>query len=74
MSFRFSLVSPGMAPEPIGHPVDDSGEAIAYAQRLAIDLAEERQDLLDKEYAVAVIDDAGKEFHRERIDSAVKHA
>jgi len=74
MSFHFNLVSPGMAPEPIGRPVDDGGQAIACAQRLAIDLAEERQDLLGKGYAVAIIDDAGKEFHRESIDSAEKSA
>jgi hypothetical protein len=74
MSFRFSLVSPGAAPEPIGRPVDDGGQAIACAQRLAIDLAEERQDLLGKGYAVAVTDDQGREFHRESIDSAEKSA
>ena len=74
MSFRFNLVSPGTAPEPIGNPIDDSGQAIACAQRLAIDLSEERQDLLGKGYAVTVTDDTGKEFHREHIDSAEKHA
>lgn len=74
MSFHFSLVSPGAAPQPIGHPVKEAGQAIAVAQRLAIDLAEERQDLLGKGCAVAVIDEAGKEFHREGIDSAEKHA
>jgi hypothetical protein len=74
MSFRFHLVGPGLDPEPIGRPVDDGGQAIAYAQRLAIDLSEERQDLLGKSYAIAVTDDTGKEFHREQIDSAVKHA
>ena len=73
MSFHFNLTSAGTGPEAIGKPVGDSGEAIACAQRLAIDLAEERQDLLGKGYAVVVIDDAGKEIHREHIDSANKH-
>jgi hypothetical protein len=74
MSFRFYLQSRSAEPEPIGRPVEDAGQAIAYAQRLAIDLAEERQDLLGKGVAVCVTDDTGKEFHREHIDSAQKHA
>lgn len=74
MSFRFNLIGPGTAPQPIGNPVEEAAQAIACAQRLAIDLAEERQDLLGKGCAVAVTDDAGREFHREHIDSAQKHA
>ena len=73
MSFHFNLTRAGTGPEAIGKPVGDSGEAIACAQRLAIDLAEERQDLLGKGYAVVVIDDAGKgnspRAHRQRLQA-----
>jgi hypothetical protein len=74
MSFRFQLIRPGAEPESIGRPVEDAGQAMACAQRLAIELSEERQDLLGKGCAVSVTDDSGKEFHREHIDSAQKHA
>lgn len=73
MTFRFNLIGPGTRRQPIGRPVEEAAQAIACAQRLAIDLAEERQDLLGKGCAITVTDDAGREFHREGIDSAQKH-
>jgi len=69
--FYFNLVQHDQV-EPIGHPVADRGHAIAVAQRLAIDIAENRQDCLGKGYSVSVVDDAGSEIHRESIDSAEK--
>jgi hypothetical protein len=51
-------------------PSEDRGHAIAVVQRLAIDIAENRQDCLGKGYSVSVVDDAGSEIHRESIDSA----
>jgi hypothetical protein len=53
-------------------PSEDRGHAIAVAQRLAIDIAENRQDCLGKGYSVSVVDDARSEIHRESIDSAEK--
>jgi hypothetical protein len=69
--FHFDLVHHDQA-DPIGHPVEDRDQAIAVAQRLAIDIAENRRDCLGKGYSVAVVDDAGNEIHRESIDSAEK--
>ena len=42
------------------------------AKRLAIDLAETRQEYLGKGYFISVIDEDGGEVHRESIDSAEK--
>jgi hypothetical protein len=42
------------------------------AQRLAIDIAENRQDCLVKGYSVSIVDDAGIEIHRQSVDSAEK--
>ena len=67
--FYFNLVHHDEV-EPIGHPVADRGQAIAVAQRLAIDIAENRQDCLGKGYSVSIVDDAG--IHRESVDSAEK--
>jgi hypothetical protein len=69
--FHFNLVNRDVA-EPIGHPVADRGDAIGVAQRLAIDIADNRQDCLGKGYSVSIIDDAGIEIHRQSIDSAEK--
>ena len=69
--FYFNLVHHDDV-EPIGHPVADRGQAIAVAQRLAIDIAENRQECLGKGYSVAIVDDAGIEIHRESVDSAEK--
>ena len=44
----------------------------AVANRLAIDLAQTRQDYLDKGYFVSIVDQNGHEVHRESIDSAEK--
>src|SRR6202047_40377 len=57
---------------PIGHPVADRGQAIAVAQRLAIDIAENRQDCLGQGYSVSIVDNAGIEIHRESVESAEK--
>jgi len=57
---------------PTGHPVDDRAQALAVAKRLAIDLAETRQEYLGKGYFVSVVDEDGGEVHRESIDSAEK--
>jgi hypothetical protein len=69
--FYFNLVNHDVA-EPVGHPVADRGHASAVAQRLAIDISENRRDCLGKGYSVSIIDDAGIEIHRESVDSAEK--
>jgi hypothetical protein len=69
--FYFNLVHHDGV-EPVGHPVADRGQAIAVAQRLAIDIAENRQYCLGKGYSVSIVDDAGIEIHRESVDSAEK--
>ena len=69
--FYFNLVHHDEV-EPIGHPVADRGQAIAAAQGLAINIAENRQDCLGKGYSVSIVDDAGIEIHRESVDSAEK--
>lgn len=74
MGFHLNLAAAGTASEPLGRTIDVNVDAIVWAQRMAIDLAEERQDLLGKGYAVVVTDDKGHEVHREHIDSANKHA
>jgi hypothetical protein len=70
--FHFRFVDHDQLLETIGHPVDDRSQALAVAQRLAIDIAENRPQYLDTRYAVAVIDEAGREIHRESIESAEK--
>ena len=45
--FYFNLVHHDRG-EPIGHPVEDRGQAIAVAQRFAIDIAENRQDCQER--------------------------
>jgi hypothetical protein len=70
--FHFNLVKDDQVISPTGHPVDDRGQAFAVAKRLAIDLAETRQEYLGKGFAVAVVDDCETEIHRESIDSAEK--
>ena len=72
MSFHFNLVNDDQVISPTGYPVDDRDQAIAVARRLAIDLAETRQEYLGKGFSVAVIDDNETEIHRENIDSAEK--
>jgi hypothetical protein len=70
--YHFRLVDQDRAFDVTGRPVDDRDQALAVAKRLAIDLAESRQEYLGKGYAVAVLDDDGTEIHRESIDSAEK--
>jgi hypothetical protein len=70
--FHFNLVDHDQVLGPTGHPVDDRDQAIAVAKRLAIDLAETRQEYLGKGFAVSVVDDSETEIHRESIDSAEK--
>jgi hypothetical protein len=72
MSFHFNLVNDDQVISPTGHPVDDRDQAIAVAKRLAIDLAETRQEYLGKGFSVAVVDDSETEIHRESVDSAEK--
>ncbi|WP_170991503.1 MULTISPECIES: hypothetical protein [Bradyrhizobium] len=55
-----------------GQPVADRDEAIAAAKRLAIDLAETRQEYLGRGYSISVIGSDAREIHRESIDSAEK--
>ena len=57
---------------PTGKPVSDRDQAFAVAKRLAIDIAETRQEYLGKGCFVSVVDDVGIEIHREGVDSAEK--
>jgi uncharacterized protein DUF6894 len=70
--YHFRLVDHDRTLDATGRPVDNRDQAFAVAKRLAIDIAESRQEYLGKGYAVAVLDDAGNEIHRESIDSAEK--
>jgi len=70
--YRFDIVRDKRVIAPTGHPVDDRAQALAVAKRLAIDLAETRQEYLGKGYFISVIDEDGGEVHRESIDSAEK--
>jgi len=70
--YRFDIVHDRRVVDPTGHPVDERGQALAVAKRLAIDLAETRQEYLGKGYFVSVVDEEGDEVHRESIDSAEK--
>jgi uncharacterized protein DUF6894 len=70
--FHFDIVDQPRVIDPTGHPVDDRDQALAVAKRLAIDIAETRQEYLGKGYFVAVVDEDGDEIHRESIDSAEK--
>lgn len=70
--FHFNLVDQSRLISPTGHPVDDYGQAIAVAKRLAIDIAETRQEFLGKGCFISVVDEEGAEVHREGIDSAEK--
>jgi hypothetical protein len=67
-SFHFKLVDHGEVISSTGHPVDDRDQAIAVAKRLAIDLAQTKQEYLGKGFAVSVVDDREAEIHRESID------
>ena len=70
--FHFNLVDQDGLAHPTGKPVNDRAQAFAVAKRLAIDIAETRQEYLGKGCFVSVVDDAGSEIHREGIDSAEK--
>jgi hypothetical protein len=70
--FHFNLVDRDRVVAPTGHPIDGREQAIAVAKRLAIDLAETRQEYLGRGFAVAVVDDCETEIHRESIDGAEK--
>ena len=70
--FHFNLVDQNRLINSAGRPVDDYGQAIAVAKRLAIDVAETRQEYLGKGCFISVVDEAGAEVHREGIDSAEK--
>jgi hypothetical protein len=71
-AFHFNLVDGDGSTHPTGKPVTDRDQAFAVANRLAIDIAETRQEYLGKGCFVAVVDDTGSEIHREGVDSAVK--
>ena len=66
-----SFYSGGLT-HPTGKPVNDRDQAFAVAKRLAIDIAETRQEYLGKGCFVSVVDDAQIEIHRESVDSAEK--
>ena len=70
--FHFNLVDHNGLAHPTGKPVNDRDQAFAVAKRLAIDIAETRQEYLGKGCFVSVVDDAGIEIHREGVDSAEK--
>lgn len=70
--YRFDIVQDERVVDPAGHPVDERAQALAVAKRLAIDLAETRQEYLGKGYFIRVVDEEGDEVHRESIDSANK--
>jgi hypothetical protein len=70
--FHFNLVDHNGLAHPTGKPVNDRDQAFAVAKRLAIDIAETRQEYLGKGCFVSVVDDAGNEIHREGVDSAEK--
>jgi len=71
-SFHFNLVDQNGAAHPTGQPVNDRDQALAVAKRLAIDIAETRQEYLGNGCFVSVIDGNGVEIHREGVDSAEK--
>jgi hypothetical protein len=70
--FHFNLVARDGSTHPVGKPVTDRDQAFAVAKRLAIDIAETRQEYLGKGCFVAAVDDTGFEIHRESVDSAEK--
>jgi hypothetical protein len=70
--FHFNLVDQNGLAHPTGKPVHDRDQAFAVAKRLAIDIAETRQEYLGKGCFVSVVDDAEIEIHREGVDSAEK--
>jgi hypothetical protein len=70
--FHFNLVDQDGSIHSTGNPVNDRDQAFAVAKRLAIDIAETRQEYLGKGCFVSVIDDTGCEIHREGVDSAEK--
>jgi hypothetical protein len=70
--FHFNLVDQDGSVQSTGKPVNDRDQAFAVAKRLAIDIAETRQEYLGKGCFVSVVDDTGYEVHREGIDSAEK--
>jgi len=70
--FHFNLVDGNGSIHPTGKPVSDRDQAFAVAKRLAIDIAETRQEYLGKGCFISVVDDTGSEIHREGVDSAEK--
>ncbi|MGY4227314.1 hypothetical protein ACVMIH_004675 [Bradyrhizobium sp. USDA 4503] len=70
-AFHFAIVNDERVIDATGQPVADRDEAIAVAKRLAIDLAETRQEYLGRGY-ISVIGSDAREIHRESIDSAAK--
>ncbi|KRQ02287.1 MULTISPECIES: DUF6894 family protein [Bradyrhizobium] len=71
-AFHFAIVNDERVIDATGQPVADRDEAIAVAKRLAIDLAETRQEYLGRGYYISVIGSDAREIHRESIDSAAK--
>ncbi|OKO79759.1 hypothetical protein [Bradyrhizobium sp. NAS96.2] len=71
-AFHFAIVNDKRVIDQTGRPVDDRDQAIATAKRLAIDLAETRQEYLGRGYFVSVLGVDAREIHRESIDSAEK--
>jgi hypothetical protein len=70
--FHFILVDQDGLTHATGKPVNDRDQAFAVAKRLAIDIAETRQEYFGKGCFVAVVNDARVEIHRESVDSAEK--
>ena len=71
-SLHFNLVDQNGAAHPTGQPVNDRDQALAVAKRLAIDIAETRQEDHGNGCFVSVIDGNGGGIHREGVDSAEK--
>ena len=71
-AFHFAIVNDDRVIDPTGQPVVGRDQAIAVAKRLAIDLAESRQEYLGRGYFISVIGSDAREIHRESIDSAEK--
>lgn len=72
MSYDFLLVRENQPIRTLGAPVTDAQHALAVAKRLAIASGEANAEYSDGTFGVAVVDDGGREIHRENIQSACK--
>ena len=70
-SLHFNLVDQNGAVHLTGQPVNDRDQALAVAKRLAIDIAETRQEYLGNGCS-SVVDGNGGENHREGVNCAEK--